>query len=1133
MKTKTNTLLKKLVAAVILFCTSLTGWAQTETPPTFSYAGHSIGTYTPITGGTVLWSGNFDDNYMSVNTSPFNFNGTTYTSVSVSVNGFLVFGGTPAGALYTPLSTGTNSGVIAVFGRDLQSSTLGTPEVRFEEVGNELVFQWQDVRRFATNGERFSFQARLNTSDGSINFIYNVISVSTSVTGTPQVGLRGSSSSMSQIVNRASTPNNMNSWETSYAGTTNNATVYFSGSSAAYYPPSGFTFHWVNAVSGCMDATACNFNADAEVDNGSCEYCSCSTTCGCMDATACNFDPNATIENGSCEYCSCSETNCGCMDQTACNYSAEAIVDNGTCDYTCQGCTDPIADNYNANATIDNGSCYYYGEGASCSTPIALTCTSNVYTNFTVGVLNDNATSGAQACGGISTGGQRWYVYEAPFSSTVVISTINSMTNFDTYLKVYTGSCGSLTCVGQNDDASGTFSSQISFNATAGTTYLIRVGGFVSLQGTFGLTIDCGGGCLDQTACNYQANAPFDDGSCIFGADCYGCTNTDAANYNPIPVYDDGSCVYDLSVRVYHDYNGDGVHQTNEPGLANWGVQYTELGAVVYSNSTGLIHIDNLSAATYTLEILNSTTNWISSTPAIAYATLPTNAIIEFGLVPSTGEAFFVTEPYQGFWDVIHCEDGYEAGIFLNNVGSANLNGQLTVTCDPFFTPEADAYGTVAPNVSSAGFAQWDITDYEPGQSGLFSFHIDGPGPVNLGQTYLFDINLVLYDANGVEMYNESWETSPFVACSYDPNDKSATPAGYDTEHFILPGERLEYRIRFQNTGNLPAEDILITDQIDTDVLDLSSFQPMYASASMFTCLHDDGFLEFIFEDIYLPDSVHNSEASHGFVVFAINTKNDLAPGTVIANTANIYFDANPAIITNTYTHTIFDCNSFQGVPATVSYCENEETSLSATQDHVENYTWRVNGEFFSSMPQIILDNLNVGNHTLELEVSNPLCGATSVSAVTVNALPGIDITESGSMLIGPAGASWTWYHNGVEVATTQNYQLTGEGGTYYVVTTSAEGCTSTSEEITELSTNEILTAEYSIYPNPMNEVATLKLAAGIHQVVVFDATGKEVLNLGKRSGSVNLSKGELAAGMYNVQITGEQKVYTIQLIVN
>ncbi len=117
----------------------------------------------------------------------------------------------------------------------------------------------------------------------------------------------------------------------------------------------------------------------------------------------------------------------------------------------------------------------------------------------------------------------------------------------DTYLKVFTGSCGNLSCVGFNDDIQGTnFQSQVVFEAQAGATYFIRVGGFASQQGTFGLTFECGGGCLDPLACNYQENAPFDDGSCTYGADCYGCTDQEASNYEPQAVYNEGFSVAEL-----------------------------------------------------------------------------------------------------------------------------------------------------------------------------------------------------------------------------------------------------------------------------------------------------------------------------------------------------------------------------------------------------------------------------------------------------------------------------------------------------------------------------------------------------------------------------------------------------------
>ena len=116
------------------------------------------------------------------------------------------------------------------------------------------------------------------------------------------------------------------------------------------------------------------------------------TCAGCTDAEACNFDGDATIEDGTCDYAEefldcdgnclndaningiCDELEVlGCTYAAACNYNMDANVDDGQCDFSCiptgcqgtnvvQGCTVPEAGNYDPAATCDNGSCVFSNE---------------------------------------------------------------------------------------------------------------------------------------------------------------------------------------------------------------------------------------------------------------------------------------------------------------------------------------------------------------------------------------------------------------------------------------------------------------------------------------------------------------------------------------------------------------------------------------------------------------------------------------------------------------------------------------------------------------------------------------------------------------------------------------------------
>ena len=102
------------------------------------------------------------------------------------------------------------------------------------------------------------------------------------------------------------------------------------------------------AIWGCTDSTAFNYDSLANLDNGGCVP----VILGCMQPLAFNYDPNANVDDNSCvPYIY------GCIDPTMFNYDPNANTDNGNCIPYSYGCTDSTAFNYDPNANADNGSC--------------------------------------------------------------------------------------------------------------------------------------------------------------------------------------------------------------------------------------------------------------------------------------------------------------------------------------------------------------------------------------------------------------------------------------------------------------------------------------------------------------------------------------------------------------------------------------------------------------------------------------------------------------------------------------------------------------------------------------------------------------------------------------------------------
>jgi hypothetical protein len=94
--------------------------------------------------------------------------------------------------------------------------------------------------------------------------------------------------------------------------------------------PSGLYYSSGCMVHGCTDENACNFNPDANSNDGSC------IPAGCMNSAVCNYNPDAGCDDGSCAGIG---DTVGCMDQTACNFEPMAVC-IGPCIYQLDGLSD-------------------------------------------------------------------------------------------------------------------------------------------------------------------------------------------------------------------------------------------------------------------------------------------------------------------------------------------------------------------------------------------------------------------------------------------------------------------------------------------------------------------------------------------------------------------------------------------------------------------------------------------------------------------------------------------------------------------------------------------------------------------------------------------------------------------------
>ena len=369
-----------------------------------------------------------------------------------------------------------------------------------------------------------------------------------------------------------------------------------------------------------------------------------------------------------------------------------------------------------------------------------------------------------------------------------------------------------------------------------------------------------------------------------------------------------------VQIRVFLDSNENGEKDFDEIYIVMGKVQVIDQELYQITSEDGISYL--ALPGTYAFNFFSLPRGFISTADQTKEITIEEGDVyqsINFGVSPD--EVIEEADIYLSS-GAFRCFREIDYMLCFRNKGTLTLEStiylQIDNRLDSIFFPEQP---DIIIDDHTVG---WNFT-LEPGRNRIIRYSVNAPEvdePEDIGIVYKMQSWI---DFNSGQREELCYEQE--LRCAYDPNDKRVFPNRPDS--LALLEEEMLYSIRFQNTGNDVADDVVVVDTLDTN-LDLSTFTIINSShPDLLEVVFDraeQNIVNFRFENIFLPDSTTNEPASNGHITYAITPKEGLPIDTEITNTAFIYFDFNPPIITNTTSSTLVDV-----FPPLVSTKETEE----------------------------------------------------------------------------------------------------------------------------------------------------------------------------------------------------------------
>ncbi len=239
----------------------------------------------------------------------------------------------------------------------------------------------------------------------------------------------------------------------------------------------------------------------------------------------------------------------------------------------------------------------------------------------------------------------------------------------------------------------------------------------------------------------------------------------------------------------------------------------------------------------------------------------------------------------------------YTNKIVYKNLGITATSGTITFTKPtPVAITNVSQLGSIA---TTTGFT-YAFTNLLPNETRFFNVTMSVPSsPTVVINNILTAVATISAPTNDINLTNNSSSLSQIVVNSFDPNDKMEARGDKIPFSQFSQNDYLFYTIRFQNNGTANALTVRIEDVLDAK-LDETSVQMISASHN-YSMHRMNNILTWNFRNIQLVPASVNSALSTGYVNFKIKLKPGFVAGDIIPNNASIFFDSNPAIVTNTF----------------------------------------------------------------------------------------------------------------------------------------------------------------------------------------------------------------------------------------